>query len=106
MERALETSSGTFFVATGPSARSTFVRRWPSGLPEACIIHPNVSVTARDIGEVGRVWEVTYVCGSVFLLGARDGAGALGGVEGGLALDGGFALGGAGAADFAADFGD
>ena len=35
-ERALETSSGTFFVATGPSARSTLVRRWPSGLPLVC----------------------------------------------------------------------
>ena len=48
----------------------------------------------------------TYVGGSVLLLSARDGAGALGGVESGLALDGGFALGGAGAADFAADLGD
>ncbi len=37
--RALETSSGTFFVATGPSARSTLVRRWPSGLLPVWIEH-------------------------------------------------------------------
>lgn len=50
--------------------------------------------------------EWTHVRGRVLLLSARDGAAALGGVEGGLALDGRLTLGGAGAADFAADLGD
>jgi len=51
---ALATSSGTFFVATGPSARSTFVRRWPSGLLPVCLCKEVCQCVVVVVGFVGR----------------------------------------------------
>lgn len=60
----------------------------------------------RVVGQRGER-EAYSVCTSVFLLSADDGAGALGGVEGGVAFDDSLAIDGAASrAGFAADASD
>ena len=56
------------------------------------------------MGDVLRAF-FAYVCGCELLVGAEDGAAALGGVEGTLALDGGLAV-GTRSTDGLADLGD
>jgi len=88
-------------VATGPSARSTLVRRWP----------PRLALAACDmsVSGVAGCWGIfgflAYVCGGELLVGAEDGTAALGGVESTLASDGGLTV-GTRATDALADLGD